>query len=55
MFRHIAVNHKDNGILESHVYGTDVPAYKFDITLTLINFAAEEDNIIHTGIRNALL
>ena len=55
VFRSIAVNHKENGILESHVYATDVPAVEFDITFTLTNFENEEDNIIHFGIRNAFL
>ena len=55
LFRYIAVNHKGNGVLESHVYATDVPAVEFDITFTLINFENEEANIIYTGIQNAFL
>ena len=48
MFRYIAVSHKDDGILESHVYVMNVPAVEFEVVFTLANLE-NAANSIHIG------
>ena len=47
--RYIAVHHKDDGSLASHVYVMNAPAVEFEIGFTLANLENEADSI-HIGM-----